>query len=44
LILYGFRASWSVTAALASLPRQVRQALTEFMDAVIIVDPLEYQR
>jgi hypothetical protein len=24
--------------------RQVRQALTEFMDAVIIVDPLEYQR
>lgn len=27
-----------------AVPRQVRQALTEFMDVVIIVDPLEYQR
>jgi hypothetical protein len=29
---------------LASLPRHVRQALTGFMDAVVIVDPMEYQR
>lgn len=30
--------------ALASLPEHVRQALAEFMDAVVIVDPMEYQR
>ncbi|MEP7024455.1 MAG: hypothetical protein ABJB47_11790 [Actinomycetota bacterium] len=29
---------------LASLPPRVRQALAEFMDAVVIVDPMEYQR
>ena len=30
--------------SLDSLPEQVRQALTEFMDAVVIVDPVDYQR
>ncbi|HMG65995.1 MAG TPA: hypothetical protein VK599_23860 [Streptosporangiaceae bacterium] len=29
---------------LAGLPRQVRLALADFMDAVVIVDPAEYQR
>lgn len=29
---------------LASLPPRVRQALTEFLEALILVDPMEYQR
>ncbi len=29
---------------LASLPDQVRRELGTFMDAVVIVDPMEYQR
>jgi hypothetical protein len=29
---------------LAGLPRQVQLALADFMDAVVIVDPAEYQR
>jgi hypothetical protein len=29
---------------LASLPHHVRQELARFMDAVVIVDPMEYQR
>jgi hypothetical protein len=29
---------------LASLPPQVQLALADFMDAVVIVDPAEYQR
>jgi len=29
---------------LAGLPGQVRLALADFMDAVVIVDPAEYQR
>jgi hypothetical protein len=29
---------------LAGMPRHVRLALSDFMDAVVIVDPAEYQR
>ncbi len=29
---------------LASLPDQVKRELATFMDAVVIVDPMEYQR
>jgi hypothetical protein len=29
---------------LAGMPAQVQRALSDFMDAVVIVDPAEYQR
>ena len=42
--MYHWQADDIVGQQLASLPDQVRQQLATFMDAVVIVDPMDYQR
>jgi len=42
--LYRWEADDIVGRQLASLPDQVRQQLATFMDAVVIVDPMDYHR
>jgi len=42
--LYHWEADNVADQQLASLPDQVRRELAAFMDAVVIVDPTEYQR
>jgi hypothetical protein len=42
--LYRWEADGIADLQLASLPDQARRQLAAFMDAVIIVDPMEYQR
>jgi hypothetical protein len=42
--LYHWEADGIADHQLASLPQGARRQLADFMDAVIIVDPMEYQR
>ena len=42
--MYHWEADDVAGLQLASLPDQVRRELATFMDAVVIVDPMEYQR
>lgn len=42
--MYHWEADGIAGLQLASLPRQVIRELAIFMDAVVLVDPMEYQR
>jgi hypothetical protein len=44
LTLFRWEADEVAGLQLADLPDQVRRELAAFMDAVVIVDPMEYQR